>query len=141
MFLKNNFFRVSIISLLMIYIGFSTYILIPIRAIDNPNINENSPDSWENFLSYMNRDQYGNFKNVDWKNILKYYLSPEAIGASKFGKLELGNMFWLTKKQDEPWKKITQFQGINLKNEEILDFDLDEKVFRKFQENFILILL
>ena len=55
----------------MIYIGFSTYILIPIRAIDNPNINENSPDSWKSFLSYMNRDQYGNFKNVDWKNYYK----------------------------------------------------------------------
>lgn len=110
-FIKNKLLKVSIISLLMIYIGFSTYILIPIRAIDNPNINENSPDSWKSFLSYMNRDQYGNFKNVDWKNILKYSLSPKAIGYSEFQKLNDGELFWLNKDRKVTWKKLNQIEA------------------------------
>ena len=63
----------------MIYVGFSTYILIPIRAIDNPNINENSPDDLERFLAYMNRDQYGQWKQVDVYNIIKYYLGDDTV--------------------------------------------------------------
>mgnify|MGYP003305627494 CR=1 FL=1 len=55
-FFKNNQIRVFISCLLMIYIGFSTYTMIPIRAIQNPNINENSPDTIDRALAYMNRD-------------------------------------------------------------------------------------
>ena len=134
-FIKNKVLKVSIISLLMIYIGFSTYILIPIRAIDNPNINENSPDSWKNFLSYMNRDQYGNFKSIDWINILKYYLSPEAFGADEFQKLIPGDEFCLVKNCDDgnKWKKRNEFQGIDLDSGKVRDFDLNKKIFRSFQ--------
>ncbi|MAV64318.1 MAG: hypothetical protein CBD97_01110 [Pelagibacteraceae bacterium TMED237] len=78
--IKSNFFKVSLASMAMIYIGFSTYTLIPIRAVQNPNINENSPDNLKKFLSYMNRDQYGEWNQVDVYNILKYYLS---LGSSK----------------------------------------------------------
>ena len=132
-FIKNKVFKTSVISLLMIYIGFSTYILIPIRAIDNPNINENSPDSWKNFLSYMNRDQYGNFESIDWINILKYYLSPQTLGADEFQKLSQGDIFCLTKKCDSKWKKMNELQGSNISSGKVRDFDLNKKVFKNLE--------
>ena len=90
--LKNsfiyNFFKISIISLLMIYIGFSTYSMIFIRAGQNPNINENDPSDKESFVKYMNREQYGvDHNNIDWFNILKYHLSNdgnETVFSEKF---------------------------------------------------------
>ena len=73
-----NTFRVSIVSLFMIYIGFSTYSLIFIRANQNPNINENDPSDKISFIKYINREQYGaEHHNIDWYNILKYYLSSD----------------------------------------------------------------
>ena len=73
-----NIFRVSIVSLFMIYIGFSTYSLIFIRANQNPNINENDPSDKISFIKYINREQYGaEHHNIDWYNILKYYLSSD----------------------------------------------------------------
>ena len=60
----------------MIYIGFSTYSMIFIRAGQNPNINENDPSDKASFVKYMNREQYGTeHHSIDWYNILKYYLS------------------------------------------------------------------
>ena len=73
-----NVFKVSVISLFMIYIGFSTYSMIFIRAGQNPNINENDPSDKASFVKYMNREQYGTeHHSIDWYNILKYYLSTD----------------------------------------------------------------
>ena len=50
----------ALISVLVIYIGFSSYMMIPIRSNANPPIDENNPDNTQTFLSYMKREQYGN---------------------------------------------------------------------------------
>ncbi len=73
-----NLLKISIVSLLMIYIGFSTYTLIFIRAGQNPNINENDPSDRASFVKYMNREQYGvEHNNIDWYNSFKYLLSTD----------------------------------------------------------------
>lgn len=48
-----------LISLLVIIIGFSSYMMVPIRAASNPPINMNSPKDVFSLLSYLNREQYG----------------------------------------------------------------------------------
>jgi hypothetical protein len=50
----------ALISTLVVYIGFSSYLMVPIRSNANPPIDENNPDNASTFLSYMKREQYGN---------------------------------------------------------------------------------
>ena len=55
---------------MLILIGYSTYILIFIRAGQYPRINENTPDNIDRALAYMNRDQYGDWEILDWSSTL-----------------------------------------------------------------------
>ena len=47
---------------LFILIGFSTWIMLPVRANSNININENKPSDAAEVLAYYNREQYGETK-------------------------------------------------------------------------------
>jgi tetratricopeptide (TPR) repeat protein len=59
----------AILSLLFIMIGFSTWLMLPIRANADTIINENNPSSARELLAYYNREQYGD-ANVFYD---KYY--------------------------------------------------------------------
>ncbi|TVZ56119.1 uncharacterized protein DUF2723 [Lutibacter sp. Hel_I_33_5] len=48
-----------ILSVLFIMIGFSSWLMLPIRANANTTINENDPSSARELLAYYNREQYG----------------------------------------------------------------------------------
>lgn len=58
-----------ILSVMFIMIGFSSWMMLPIRANANTTINENNPESARELLAYYNREQYGD-ANVFYD---KYY--------------------------------------------------------------------
>ena len=48
-----------VLSILFIIIGFSSWLMLPIRANANTTINENNPSSARELLAYYDREQYG----------------------------------------------------------------------------------
>ncbi len=48
-----------VLCLLFVMIGFSSWLMLPIRANANTTINENNPSSARELLAYYNREQYG----------------------------------------------------------------------------------
>ena len=58
---KKNKFTINLLllSVLFIMIGFSSWLMLPIRANANTTINENNPSSARELLAYYNREQYG----------------------------------------------------------------------------------
>ena len=56
---QNKLMSILFTSLILILIGYSTYALIFIRSNQNPGIDENDPETVEAFISYLEREQYG----------------------------------------------------------------------------------
>lgn len=56
---KKPLLNLATLCAIVIYIGFSSYAMIPIRSNANPAIDENNPDNSYTFLRYMKREQYG----------------------------------------------------------------------------------
>jgi len=59
--------NILILMILFVMIGFSSWLMLPIRANANTTINENNPSSARELLAYYNREQYGD-KNVFYDN-------------------------------------------------------------------------
>lgn len=57
---KINFLT-GIYSFLFLLIGYSTFFILVIRSNADPTIDENNPESAVSLLSYLNREQYGDF--------------------------------------------------------------------------------
>ncbi len=58
---KNKLYNTNtiILSVLFVMLGFSSWIMLPIRATANPVINMSNPSSARELLAYYNREQYG----------------------------------------------------------------------------------
>jgi len=56
---KKILASVALTSLVLVIIGYSTYALIFIRSNQDPGIDENDPETIEAFISYLEREQYG----------------------------------------------------------------------------------
>jgi hypothetical protein len=72
--LKNNLlaFNITMMSLAALLIGYSTFFVIVIRSQSNPPMDENDPENAPNVLSYLLREQYG-----DWPIVYgQYYNAP-----------------------------------------------------------------
>jgi len=56
---KKQLANIALLSVLFVMIGFSCWLMLPIRANANTTINENNPSSARELLAYYNREQYG----------------------------------------------------------------------------------
>src|SRR6056297_2893417 len=56
---KKHIITLTLMSLVLILIGYSTYITIFIRSNQDPRIDENDPETVESAISYLEREQYG----------------------------------------------------------------------------------
>ncbi len=68
---KMRLLNIAFLMYTMILIGYSSYSLVFIRAKAHPPINENDPETVDSFVSYINRDQYGQtplLRGYDYNN-------------------------------------------------------------------------
>src|SRR5207249_4431170 len=51
--------------LVMVFLGYTTYMFVMVRAVQNPPMNENAPSTFEKLAGYINRTQYGEVSIAD----------------------------------------------------------------------------
>ncbi len=51
--------QIGLLCAVFMLVGYSSYLMVPIRAAAKPPVNINAPADAYSFLSYLNRDQYG----------------------------------------------------------------------------------
>jgi hypothetical protein len=56
---RSQLLNTSMLCFVFILIGYSSYLIVPIRASYKPTINENDPSDVLSFVSYLKREQYG----------------------------------------------------------------------------------
>lgn len=56
---EKRFLHVALMSFLLIVLGYSTYTMVYIRANATPPMNQNNPGTMAGFVSYVNREIYG----------------------------------------------------------------------------------
>jgi len=84
---KKHLASFAFLSIFLITIGYSTYATVFIRSNLNPNIDENNPETVENFVKYINREQYGEHNPLDRTNVWK--TSPKGKQYKS-----VGDFFW-----------------------------------------------
>ena len=57
--LRTRVLSIAVVSVLVIFVGYSSYALLLIRSSANPPMNQNTPDNVFDLASYLNREQYG----------------------------------------------------------------------------------
>ncbi|MEC5395532.1 glycosyltransferase family 117 protein [Bergeyella sp. RCAD1439] len=65
---KKTVFQTAVLSVVYMIIGFSCWMVIPIRANANPPMNLNNPDNAIGMLDYYNREQYGDWPTLYGQN-------------------------------------------------------------------------
>ena len=56
---KKRMWRLSMAIAFVSLLGFSVQLYVPIRSTFEPIMDENNPDNWERFTSFLDREQYG----------------------------------------------------------------------------------
>lgn len=56
---QNRVLHTALLSFIFVLVGYSSYLIIPIRSNYDPTIDENDPETIISFVSYLKREQYG----------------------------------------------------------------------------------
>ena len=81
---KKRIYQTIVLSVIYMIIGFSCWLMIPIRANANPPMNLNNPDNAIGMLDYYNREQYGDWPTLYGQNYTAY-LDPNGIMKNEDG--------------------------------------------------------
>ncbi len=80
----KSLYQTMALSIVYMMIGFSCWLVIPIRANANPPMNLNDPDNALGMLDYYNREQYGDWPTIYGQNYTAY-LDPNGIQKNEDG--------------------------------------------------------
>ncbi|WP_370900164.1 protein O-mannosyl-transferase family [Chryseobacterium gossypii] len=94
---KKNVYQTIALSVVYMIIGFSCWLVIPIRANANPPMNLNDPDTAIGMLDYYNREQYGDWPTIYGQNYTAF-LDANGIEKNEDGSFK-------TKKTGEIYEK------------------------------------
>ncbi|OCA71876.1 glycosyltransferase [Chryseobacterium contaminans] len=94
---KKNLYQTIALSAVYMIIGFSCWMVIPIRANANPPMNLNDPDTAIGMLDYYNREQYGDWPTIYGQNYTAF-LDANGIEKNEDGSFK-------TKKTGEIYEK------------------------------------
>ncbi len=81
---KDNIYQMIALSIVYMIIGFSCWMVIPIRANANPPMNLNDPDNAIGMLDYYNREQYGDWPTLYGQNYTAF-LDAKGIAKNEDG--------------------------------------------------------
>lgn len=62
---KGPGWKTALLVPVIAFFGFSVHLSIPLRAAQNPTINENKPDNFKTLVSYLERKQYGSQSMIE----------------------------------------------------------------------------
>lgn len=69
--------RILALALLLMVVGYSTHLYLPIRAAQHPGVNEGDPSNWENLRDLLERKQYGTMNMFVRRGTLENQLNKE----------------------------------------------------------------
>ncbi|WP_232046942.1 hypothetical protein [Sphingobacterium daejeonense] len=102
--------NIALLSLAFVIFGYSSFTMILVRAKANPTLNNSDPDNVFTFLSYLNREQYGD------EPLLKgRYFDAKPTDVFETGNIyrKDGNKYVVAKKKfDYTWSRSTLFPRI-----------------------------
>ncbi|MGB1019105.1 MAG: DUF2723 domain-containing protein [Chitinophagales bacterium] len=91
--LKNGTLERLVLAIAFVIVGYSSFLMVPIRSAANPPINMNRPTDAFKMLSYLNREQYGERPLISGPD---YTLSPQ----DEYVRDEAGRDFKRVNKRD-----------------------------------------
>ena len=87
---NKNLLSILLMSVILILVGYSTYVSIPVRSVKDPAIDMNNPETVERVKYYLEREQYGKKSILDIFN-RKVWTSQKA---KKYKDKGAWNYFW-----------------------------------------------
>lgn len=126
-------------SFVLMFVGYTTYTHILVRSNANPPMNENSPKTLDDLISYLGRDQYGNAPTL-----LPRRYSQEGRyreGYLKHGKWNPPPMKTVISKDGQLSYSVPDLKGMKLnmsgEMDYLFDYQLNHMYWRYFLWNFV----
>ena len=103
---KVGLLETAAVAMIAAMLGFTTYTMILIRSNQDPPMNENRPATLDGLLTYLNREQYGDFP------IFKRRWSPEGRHRYTWTNYKSDLDFFLTYQMDHMYNRYVEWNFI-----------------------------